>query len=279
MSTINDNAPSTETVATIPGGAGGGLGAIGSSPPAGAAKMGAAVLETVVMNALEKVSEKHRRDDRAALEQADELHADFMANEQKVPRNVIGHRLQAFTGFHLGLQLIRSYLDAGCYERAAEWTDLLQLRTEIGMEVTHQLASEPCIGLTAADHCFNNIIGTRIPKGEKAEALVWKQKDWALRTAPAAEAAVADRAAAATGAAASVEVMSMVEVVMQSALIAAIAMAMAARKAAAARTSVLAVFRVSLPVLGNQVSIGNIGRIKPRIVFISMSFPFDQKSV
>ncbi|EFJ48373.1 hypothetical protein VOLCADRAFT_104764 [Volvox carteri f. nagariensis] len=144
---------------------------------------GAAVLETVMMNALEKVSEKRRRDDRATLEQADELRADFMANEQKVPRDVIGHRLQAFAGFHLGLQLIRSYLDAGCYEKAAEWTDRLQLRAEIGMEVTHQLASEPRIGLTAADHCFNNIIGTRIPKGEKAEALVRKQKDWALRTA------------------------------------------------------------------------------------------------
>ncbi|EFJ41069.1 hypothetical protein VOLCADRAFT_107827 [Volvox carteri f. nagariensis] len=137
------------------------------------------------MNALEKVSEKHRRDDRATLEQADELCADFMANEQKVPRDVIGHRLQAFTGFHLGLQLIHSYLDAGCYEKAAEWTDRLQLRAEIGMEVTHQLASEPRIGLTATDHCFNNIIGTRIPKGEKAEALVCKQKDWALRTASA----------------------------------------------------------------------------------------------
>ncbi|EFJ42576.1 hypothetical protein VOLCADRAFT_97387 [Volvox carteri f. nagariensis] len=78
MSTINDNAPSTETVATVPG---------------------------------------------------------TMANEQKVPRDVIGHRLQAFAGFHLGLQLIRSYLDAGCYERAAEWTDPLQLRAEIGMEL------------------------------------------------------------------------------------------------------------------------------------------------
>ncbi|EFJ46156.1 hypothetical protein VOLCADRAFT_105719 [Volvox carteri f. nagariensis] len=108
-----------------------------------------------------------------------------MANEQKVPRDVIGHRLQAFAGFHLGLQLIRSYLDAGCYEKAAEWTDRLQLSAEISMEVTHQLASEPRIGLTAADHCFNNIIGTRIPKGEKAEALVRKQKDWALRTASA----------------------------------------------------------------------------------------------
>ncbi|EFJ51734.1 hypothetical protein VOLCADRAFT_87503 [Volvox carteri f. nagariensis] len=223
--------PQEETVATVPGGAGGGLGAIRSSPPAGAAKTGAAVLETVVMNALEKVSEKRRRDDRAALEQADELHADFMASEQKVPRDVIGHRLQAFAGFHLGLQLIRSYLDAGCYEKATEWTDRLQLHAEIGMEVTHQLASEPRIGLTAADHCFNNIIGTRIPK---VMAAVMVAAILMVLEAPAAEAVVADRAAATTGVAASMEVMSTAEAVMQSALIAVIAMAIAARKAAAA---------------------------------------------
>ncbi|EFJ46311.1 hypothetical protein VOLCADRAFT_93460 [Volvox carteri f. nagariensis] len=165
MSTINDNAPSTENVATVPGGAGGSLGAIGSSPPAGTAKTGAAVLETVVMNAIEKVSEKRRRDDQAALEQADDISADFMANEQKAPRDW------------------PSYLDACCYVKAAEWTDQLQLRAQIGIEATHQLASELRVGLTAADHCFNNIIGTRIPKGEKAEALMRKQKDWALRTA------------------------------------------------------------------------------------------------
>ncbi|EFJ41782.1 hypothetical protein VOLCADRAFT_98228 [Volvox carteri f. nagariensis] len=75
-------------------------------------------------------------------------------------------------------KIIHSYIDGGCYKKAAEWTDPLQL--QISIEVTHQLALEPRVGLTAADHCFNNIIGMRIPKGEKAEALVWKQKDWAL---------------------------------------------------------------------------------------------------
>ncbi|EFJ39760.1 hypothetical protein VOLCADRAFT_100577 [Volvox carteri f. nagariensis] len=189
------------------------------------------------------VSKKRRRDDRAALEQADEIRADFMANEQKVPRDMIGHRLQAFTGFHLGLQIIRSYLDAGCYEKAAEWTDRLQLRAEIGIVATHQLASEPRVGLTAADHCFNNIIDTRVPKGKKAEALVRKQKVWALLTARVAIAVVADRAAAATGVAASVEVMTTVEVVMQSAMIAVIAMAMAT---AAAKLGVEALSRSGL---------------------------------
>jgi hypothetical protein len=194
MSTGTDPAITDPTKTSDAGGNGSNLGAKIASQPADPIQAGASVLSSIVEQAIVKHKEvlapkRPRVDievDDSAFEQAEELRLDFQNNEQKTPRDPIGHRVQNFTGFQLGCQVVSLYIKAGRPDKALEWLNKLQFRAEIGIEATHLLAAEARIGLTAADHCFSNLIGSRIPKGEKAEALVRKHKDWALKTASAA---------------------------------------------------------------------------------------------